>query len=151
MDQSGETVRIFADKRPFIVAESFYADDKFYFEPVEKVYKPKSIVVPEINTTKDDIAESSSVQKVYQYIPSDQRKKGDPIFRIVNKLSKKRGTKFPTPLPPLVQRKIELAKKSHRYKKNKNNHVAQITLSNKDDESLPISLYDNRVLYMMQK
>ena len=29
--------------------------------------------------------------------------------------------------------------------------MAQITLSNKDDNSLPISLYDNRVLYMMQR
>ena len=91
-------------------------------------------------------------KKVYQYIPSSQRRKGDPIFRVLNKSSAKRGTNFPTPLPPLVQHKIEQAKKdSHYQNRNKRSHVAQITLSNKDDNSLPISLYDNRVLYMMQK
>ncbi|KAK1684838.1 hypothetical protein QYE76_045686 [Lolium multiflorum] len=84
-EQSGETVRIFADKRPFTVAESFYADAKFYFEHVEKVYKPKAITVPESNMPEEDAAESSANQKVYQYIPSSQRKSGDPIFRIVNK------------------------------------------------------------------
>ena len=47
LDQFGETVRIFADKKPFTVAESFYADAKFYFEPVEKVHKLKAIIVPE--------------------------------------------------------------------------------------------------------
>ena len=36
-DASGDIVRIFADKKPFTVAESFYADAKLYFEPVGKV------------------------------------------------------------------------------------------------------------------
>src|SRR6266540_4871101 len=60
MEQSGETIRIFADKKPFTVAESFYADAKFYFEPVEKVHKPKSIIVPESHITEEDVAKSSS-------------------------------------------------------------------------------------------
>ena len=59
-EKSGETVRIFADKRPFTVAESFYADAKFYFEPVEKVHKPRPVVVPESNMVKKNAAESSS-------------------------------------------------------------------------------------------
>jgi hypothetical protein len=29
--------------------------------------------------------------------------------------------------------------------------VARVTLLDRDDETLPISLYDNRVLYMMQQ
>jgi hypothetical protein len=71
----------------------------------------------------------------------------------MTKSSAKRGTKFPTPLPPLVQHKIEQAKKEYlHFKKNKSKHVAQITSENKDDVSLPINyLYDDRVLYMMQK
>ena len=100
-------MRIFVDNRPFTVAESFYADAKFYFELVEKVYKPKSVVVPESNVVAKNIAESSSGRKIYQYIPSDQRKEGDPIFRVINKSSIKRGTKMPIILPHLVQHKIE--------------------------------------------
>jgi len=33
----------------------------------------------------------------------------------------------------------------------KNKMAAQITLLNRDDEILPITLYGNRVLYMMQQ
>ena len=29
--------------------------------------------------------------------------------------------------------------------------AAQVTLLDRDDETLPIALYDNRVLYMMQQ
>jgi hypothetical protein len=39
-------VRIFADKKSFTVAESFYADAKFYFDPVDKVSKPKVVPPP---------------------------------------------------------------------------------------------------------
>lgn len=144
-------MRIFADNRPFTVAESFYADAKFYFELVEKVYKPKSVVVPESNVVAKNIAESSSGRKIYEYIPSDQRKEGDPIFRVINKSSIKRGTKMPIILPPLVQHKIEQDKDESPNWENKNNNVVHISLQNKDDDSLPIALYDNRVLYMMQK
>ncbi|KAM0855442.1 hypothetical protein ACQ4PT_049771 [Festuca glaucescens] len=84
-DQTGETVRIFADKKPFTIAESFYADAKFYFEPVDKVQKPKSVFVPEANIAEKTVAESSSRKKTYQYIPSSQRKEGDPIFRVIDK------------------------------------------------------------------
>jgi hypothetical protein len=90
VDQSGETTRVFADKRPFTEAESFYADAKFYFEPVEKVYRPKSIILPEPNITEQDVAEASSDKKFFQYIPSSQRQKGDPIFSVVTKSSAKR-------------------------------------------------------------
>ena len=58
---------------------------------------------------------------------------------------------MPMVLPPLVQHKIEQDKEKSHECKNKNKNVVHITLENKDDESLPISLYDNRVLYMMQK
>ena len=85
-DSTGDIVRIFADKKPFTVAESFYADAKFYFEPVDKVSKPKTSSPPETNFPNKDIGECSSKQQVYQYIPSNQRKKGDPIFRVVKKI-----------------------------------------------------------------
>ncbi|KAK1614458.1 hypothetical protein QYE76_019975 [Lolium multiflorum] len=84
-DQTGETVRIFADKKPFTIAESFYADAKFYFEPVDKVKKPKSVSIPEANIAEKMVADSSSRKKTYQYIPSSQRKEGDPIFRVIDK------------------------------------------------------------------
>ena len=100
---------------------------------------------------KKNAAESSSGRKIYQYIPSDQRKEGDPIFRVIDKSSVKKGTKMPMLLPPLVQHKIEQDKEEPHECENKNKNVVHITLENKDDESLPISLYDNRVLYMMQK
>jgi hypothetical protein len=40
-DPLGEVVTIFADKKPFTVAESFYVDAKFYIESVDKISKPK--------------------------------------------------------------------------------------------------------------
>ena len=58
-----ETVRIFADKKPFTVVESYYTDAKFYIERVEKVHKPKAIIVLESNISEQDVAESSSSQK----------------------------------------------------------------------------------------
>lgn len=84
-DASGDIGRIFADKKPFTVAEYFYADAKLYFEPVEKVSTPKTMSMPEPDFSSKERGESSSKKKVYQYIPSDQRKKGDPIFRVINK------------------------------------------------------------------
>jgi hypothetical protein len=48
----------------------------------------------------------------------------------------------------LVQYRINQAKIE---KHDKNKVVAQVTLLDKDDETLPIALYDNRVLYMMQQ
>ena len=65
-----------------------------------------------------------------------------------------KGTNFPTPLPPLVQYRIKQSQKEPRGSKvgeNENKNTTQISMFNKDDESLPISLYDNRVLYMMQQ
>jgi hypothetical protein len=149
-DQSGDIVRIFADKKPFTIAETFYADAKFYFEPVDKVSKPTSALLLEQNFPKIEDDESSSSQKIYRYIPSNQRKKGDPIFRIINKkASQNRGISFPTPLPPLVQYKI---KQAQTERDNKNNKMAaQVTFLNRDDKALPISLYDNKVLYIMQQ
>ena len=47
-----------------------------------------------------------------------------------------------------MQYKIERAKIEQL---NKNKTAAQVTLLNRDDETLPISLYDNKVLYMMQR
>jgi hypothetical protein len=148
--QSGDIVRIFADKKPFAIAETFYADAKFYFEPVDKISKPKSALLLEQNFPKIKDDESSSSQKIYRYIPSNQRKKGDPIFRIINKkASQNRGISFPTPLPPLVQHKI---KPTQIERGNKNNKMAtQVTFLNRDDKALPISLYDNKVLYIMQQ
>jgi len=92
-------------------------------------------------------SESSSSQKIYQYVPNDQRKEGDPVFCIINKPSQNRGISFPTPLPPLVQYKIKQAKIEMN---NKSKMAAQGTLLNRDDKTLPISLYDNKVLYTMQ-
>ena len=63
-------------------------------------------------------------------------------------------TTFPTPLPPLVQYRIKQSQKASRgssTSENKNKNVTQISVFNRDDESLPISLYDNKVLYMMQQ
>ncbi|TVU40415.1 hypothetical protein EJB05_13879, partial [Eragrostis curvula] len=84
----GDMVWIFADKKPFTVAETFYADPKFYIEPVDKVSKPKPRLSVEQDLPKHDDGEVSSRKRVYQYIPSRQRKKGEPIFRIINKSSK---------------------------------------------------------------
>jgi hypothetical protein len=46
-----------------------------------------------------------------------------------------------------VQYKIKQAKIEM---DNKSKMVAQVTLLNRDDKTLPISLYDNKVLYIMQ-
>ena len=65
-----------------------------------------------------------------------------------------KGTNFPTPLPPLVQYRIKQSQKEPRRSnvgESENKNITQISMLNKDDESLPISLYDNRVLYMMQQ
>jgi len=148
-DPSGDIIRIFADKKPFTTAETFYADAKFYFEHVDKVSKPKPTLPLEENIPKIEVGETTSSKKVYRYIPNNQRKKGDPIFRIINKKpSQNRGTSFPTPLPPLVQYNIKQAQ-SERDVKIKGS--TQITLLNKDDQTLPISLYDDKILYIMQQ
>jgi hypothetical protein len=108
-DPSGDIVRIFADKKPFTVAKSFYADAKFYFDLVDKVSTPKVVPPPNPEFPRKD-SEVSSSKRIYQYIPSDQRKKGDMIFRIVDETPQQdKGIKFPTPLPPLVQHKIKQA------------------------------------------
>ena len=106
-DTSGDIVRIFADKKPFTVAESFYADAKFYFEPVDKVSKPKTVSIIEPDFPDKESGGSTLQKKVYQHISSHQRKKGDPILRVINKTPHDKGIKFPTPLPPLVQYKIK--------------------------------------------
>jgi hypothetical protein len=147
-DPSGDIVRIFADKKPSIVAESFYADAKFYFDPVDKVSKPKVVPPPNPEFPRKD-SEVSLSKRIYEYIPRDQRKKGDPIFRIVDETPQQdKGIKFPTPLPPLVQHNIKQAQLD---RLNKSKAVTPITLFNKDDKALPISLYDDKVLYMMQQ
>ena len=66
-DASGDIVRIFADKKPFTVAESFYADAKLYFEPVDKVSTPKTMSMLEPDFPSKERGESSSKKKVYQY------------------------------------------------------------------------------------
>jgi hypothetical protein len=76
-------VRIFADERPFTVAESA----KFYIEPIEKIQKPKAKSLTEHFVTSGSYGESSSNRKIYQYIPSNRRKEGEPIFRIMNRPS----------------------------------------------------------------
>jgi hypothetical protein len=53
-----------------------------------------------------------------------------------------KGIKFPTPLPHLVQHKI---KQPQLDRLNKSKAVIPITLFNKDDKALPISLYDDKV------
>jgi len=85
------------------VAESFYADAKFYIESVDKISKPKIKVSLEQDLPKKDRGETLSRKRIYQYVPSTQRKKGEPIFRVIYKPSKDEGINFPTPLPPLVQ------------------------------------------------
>jgi hypothetical protein len=94
------------------------ADAKFYFEPVDKISKPKTISSSVQDLPDRDTGKSSVNQKRYQYIPSDQRKKGDPIFRVINKAHNYKGTTFPTPLPPLVQYRINQAK-IEKHNKNK--------------------------------
>ncbi|PWZ04475.1 hypothetical protein Zm00014a_003721 [Zea mays] len=74
-DTLGNIVLIFADKKPFTVAETFYADAKFCFEPVDKISKPKTISSSVQDLPDRDTGKSSVNQKRYQYIPSDQRKK----------------------------------------------------------------------------
>ena len=108
----------------------------------------------ESNIVEKGVAESSSKKKTYQYIPSSQRKKGDPIFRVIDKSRDMKGITFPTPLPPLVQYRIQQSQKDPRgssANENKNKNITHISAFNRDDESLPISLYDNKVLYMMQQ
>jgi hypothetical protein len=108
-DPLGEVVTIFTHIKPFTVAKSFYTDAKFYIESVDKISKPKIKVSLELDLLKKECGETSSRKKIYQYVPSDQRKKGEPIFHIIYKPSKDEGINFPTPLPPLVQRKIKEA------------------------------------------
>ena len=74
-----------------------------------KSQNQKSSLPLEQNILKIEDVKSSSSRKIYQYIPSNQRKEGDPIFRIISKPSQNRGISFPTPLPPLVQYKIKQA------------------------------------------
>jgi hypothetical protein len=140
-------VTIFTDKKPFTVAESFYTDAKFYIESVDKISKPKIKVSLELDLPKKDCRETSSCKKIYQYVPSNQRKRGEPIFRIIYKPSKDEGINFPTPLPPLVQQKIKEAND----KRHNEDDVAHVTLFDRDDKTLPISLYDDNVLCMMQQ
>jgi hypothetical protein len=130
------------------VAKSFYADAKFYIESIDKISKPKIKVSLEPEIPKKDCGEGSSLKKIYQYVPSDQRKRGEPIFHIIYKPSKDEGINFPTPLPPLVQRKIKEANDKHL---NEDDVVAHVTLFDMDDKALPIPLYDDNVLYMMQQ
>jgi hypothetical protein len=59
-DPSGDIVRIFIDKKPFTMAESFYADAKFYFDPVDKVSKPKVVQPPNPEFPRKDSEVSSS-------------------------------------------------------------------------------------------
>jgi hypothetical protein len=140
-------VTIFADKKPFTVAESFYADAKFYIESVDKISKPRIKVSLEPDIPKKDCEETSPCKKIYQYVPSDQRQRGEPIFHIIYKPSKDEGVNFPTPIPPLVQQKI---KEANDARHDKNDVVAHVTLFDRDDKTLPISLHDDNVLYMMQ-
>jgi hypothetical protein len=57
-DMLGDIITIFAHKKPFTIAESFYADVKFYFEPIDKVSKPKSTLPLEQNIPKIEDGES---------------------------------------------------------------------------------------------
>jgi hypothetical protein len=102
-DPLGEVITIFTNKKPFTEAESFNADAKFYIESIDKIPKPKIKVSLEPDLPKKDCEETSSRKKIYHYIPSDQRKRGKPIYHITYKPSNDEGTNFPTPLPPLVQ------------------------------------------------
>jgi hypothetical protein len=70
-DSLGDVVTIFVDKKSFTVAESFYADAKFYIESIDKISKPKIKVSLEPDLPKEDCGETSSRKKIYQYIPSD--------------------------------------------------------------------------------
>jgi hypothetical protein len=74
-DLLGEVVTIFKDKNPFMVAESFYADANFYIEFADKISKPKIKVSLEPDLLKKDCGVTSSCKKIYQYVPSDERKK----------------------------------------------------------------------------
>jgi hypothetical protein len=147
-DSLGDVVTIFTDKKSFTVAESFYADAKFYIESIDKISKPKIKVSLELDLPKEDCGETSSRKKIYQYVPSDQRKRGEPIFCIIYKPSKDEGINFPTPLPPLVQQKI---KEANDAQHNKDDVIAHVTLFDMDNKIVPISLYDDNVLYMMQQ
>jgi hypothetical protein len=147
-DPLGEVVTIFIDKKPFTVAESFYADAKFYIESVDIISKPKIKASLDLDLPKKDYGETSSHKMIYQYVPSNQRKRGEPIFHITYKLTKDEGINFPTPLPPLVQQKI---KEANDARHNKDDVVAHVILFDRDNKTLPISLYDGTVLYMMQQ
>jgi hypothetical protein len=141
-DPLGDVVRIFTDKKPFTVEESFYVDAKFYFDLIDKISKPKVVPPPNPEFPRK-YGKVSSSKRIYQYIPSNQRKKDDPIFRIVDETPRQdKGIKFPTPLPHLVQHKI---KQPQLDRLNKSKAVIPITLFNKDDKALPISLYDDKV------
>ncbi|XP_066379775.1 uncharacterized protein [Miscanthus floridulus] len=63
-DPSGDIIRIFADKKPFTTAETFYADAKFYFEHVDKVSKPKPTLPLEENIPKIEVGETTSSKKM---------------------------------------------------------------------------------------
>jgi hypothetical protein len=59
-----------------------------------------------------------------------------------------RGISPPTPLPPLVQYKI---KQAQIERDNKSKMATQVTLLIDMTKALPIYLYDNKVLYIMQQ
>ena len=72
---STETVRIFADKKPFTVAESFHADAKYYFESVEKVHKPKAIIyLNQIsqNNMLLNLCQASKFISIYQVVREEK-------------------------------------------------------------------------------
>jgi hypothetical protein len=58
-DPLGDIVRFFVDKKPFIIVESFYADAKSYFKPMDKVSKPKSTLALEQSIPSIEDGESS--------------------------------------------------------------------------------------------
>jgi hypothetical protein len=72
---------------------------------------------------------------------------GKPICHIIYKTSKDESINFPTSLPPLVQWKI---KEANDERHNKDDVVAHVTLFERDNKTLSISLYDDNVLYTMQ-
>jgi hypothetical protein len=74
-DPLGDVVTIFTDKKPFTVAESFYADAKFYIESTDKISKPKIKVSLEPDLPKKDCGETSSPQKDIAICPKRSKEK----------------------------------------------------------------------------
>jgi hypothetical protein len=56
-------VQIFVDRKPFTVVDTFYADAKFYFEPVDMISKPKTVSSSVQDLPDRDTAKSSLNQK----------------------------------------------------------------------------------------